>query len=616
MSFFAELKRRNVFRVGLAYAVAAWLLIQVTDIVFPRIGLPDSAVTLVIALLGIGFIPALVFAWAFELTPEGIKREGDVDRAESITHRTGKKLDRVIIAALGLVVAWFLFDEFYLEPRENPPEVSTPVAEAASEGGVQSVAVLPFVAMSRGEDDEYFADGLTEEILNSLAGLKELLVTARTSSFFFKGKDLPIPDIAAQLGVDHVVEGSVRRAGNKVRVTAQLVRASDGFHLWSQTYDRTLEDVFAVQEDIAANIAAKLDVVLNDEKRARMRQAGIGDVDAFIAFQKGMEAFKAAHNVSEPVDELPEANRWFDMALARVPDIVDALYLRTDLYGHILVQHSGGVERFSREDAERALAEIQSTLPRAIRAAGNEPLRAILAAELQMFSDDWTGIQRHLDKAFELGHCNPLNWIGALAVPFGRADLVARQQNERGRCDPLANTPVWTEVQAMVWDGQDEAAMAKAEAYLSDVGFTPWVDDLRFMALQATGRWADDPGFFGPTPEGSLYRLPRTVFAYAIKGDVARAREIYDAWPNAAQTDAFIKIMAMAAMGDRAEANRLASGVDARLGRNLELSLAVQNCYCGAPFDLDATPNYRARIAESGLPWPPPVRIVYPAKDW
>ncbi len=246
MSFFKELKRRNVFRVGIAYTVATWLLIQVTDIIFPRIGLPDSAVTLVIALLAIGFVPALIFAWAFEMTPDGIKREKDVDRTQSLTPQTGKKLDRVIIAGLALVILGMAIERVWFAGQDQPAAAQAaaeaqPAQAETSTGTIagedpdhrESVAVLPFTAMSSGEDDGYFADGLTEEILNSLARLPELLVTARTSSFHFKDQNMPVPEIAATLGVMNVVEGSVRRSGERVRITAQLIRAEDGFHLWS-----------------------------------------------------------------------------------------------------------------------------------------------------------------------------------------------------------------------------------------------------------------------------------------------------------------------------------------------------------------------------------------------
>ncbi len=298
MSFFDELKRRNVIRVGIAYAVVAWLAIQITDVMIDNIGAPDWVFRTLLLGLAIGFPIALIIAWAFEVTPDGIKRDHEVDRSQSIAPQTGRRLNVLIIAGLTIVVAWFLLDEFYLEPREvtgtasvNAPADSAQPVEATN----QSVAVLPFRAMSSGPDDEYFADGLTEEILNALAQLPELLVTARTSSFHFKNQDLPVPDIARQLGVAHVVEGSVRRDGERVRITAQLIRAADGFHLWSQTYDDTLEDAFAVQEDIALNIAEALDLVLDEERLGLMRRSGIGDVQAFIAFQKGREIHEEAH---------------------------------------------------------------------------------------------------------------------------------------------------------------------------------------------------------------------------------------------------------------------------------------------------------------------------------
>jgi TolB-like protein len=237
MSLFAELQRRNVVRVAIAYAVVAWLLAQVADIAFDNFGAPDWVPKSVLFVLILGFPLAVFFAWAFELTPEGVKREKDVDRSQSITNVTGRKLNRLIIAVLVLAVGFLLVDKFVLQPVPEEVIADAPVADVD-----KSVAVLPFVAMSSGPDDEFFADGLTEEILNSLAQLPDLLVTARTSAFAFKGIDVSIPEIAAQLGVANVVEGSVRRSGDRLRVTAQLIRAEDGFHLWSETYERSTAD--------------------------------------------------------------------------------------------------------------------------------------------------------------------------------------------------------------------------------------------------------------------------------------------------------------------------------------------------------------------------------------
>ncbi len=204
----------------------------------------------------------------------------------------------------------------------------------------ESVAVLPFIAMSNGPDDDYFADGLTEEIINSLAQLPDLLVTARTSAFHFKGQNLPVSDIAGKLGVDHVVEGSVRRAGEQLRITAQLIRAEDGFHLWSETYDRRTEDTFAVQEDIAEKVALALDIVLDETSRERMRRAGTGNVEAFTEYQKGREQFIRAHDTDNMVSGLRQANVHFEKAITLAPEIPDAYNGINDLHSHILINNA------------------------------------------------------------------------------------------------------------------------------------------------------------------------------------------------------------------------------------------------------------------------------------
>ena len=250
MSLFAELSRRNVIRVGIAYAIVAWVLAQIAEFAFENFGAPDWVLKSIVVILLLGLPLALFFAWAFEVTPDGIKREVEVDRSQSITPQTGHKLDRMIIGVLVIALGWFAFDKFSSDADLAP--LTDPVEKIADDRTQEkSVAVLPFVAMSSGPDDEYFADGLTEEILNSLAQLPELLITARTSSFHFKGQDLPVTEIAEKLGVQNIVEGSVRRSGDRLRVTAQLVRAADGFHLWSQNYDSTAKDTIQVQEDMA-----------------------------------------------------------------------------------------------------------------------------------------------------------------------------------------------------------------------------------------------------------------------------------------------------------------------------------------------------------------------------
>ncbi|MCH7854386.1 MAG: hypothetical protein IIB76_08635 [Proteobacteria bacterium] len=254
MSFFAELKRRNVFRVGIAYAVATWVLLQVMDIITPILDLPEWAPKLIFVLLAVGLVPALILAWAFELTPEGLKKEKDVDRSASITNVTGRKLDYAIIAALLVAVGMLVADRYAVDPE---PAVAASVTK--------SIAVLPFVNMSSDPEQEFFSDGITEEILNALASVKELKVAGRTSSFAFKGRNEDLRKIGAMLGVEHILEGSVRKVGTTVRITAQLIQVADGFHMWSATYERELTDIFAIQDEIATEILKQLKAQLLDE---------------------------------------------------------------------------------------------------------------------------------------------------------------------------------------------------------------------------------------------------------------------------------------------------------------------------------------------------------------
>lgn len=245
MSLFQELKRRNVVQVGLAYAVVSWVVLQIIDVISPIFDLPIWAPKLVFVILVVGAVPALIFAWAFELTPEGLKKDADVDRAASIASTTGRKLNYVIFAALALAIVLLLVE------RQS-------VDRSADTADAKSIAVLPFVNMTSDPEQEYFSDGISEEILNSLAAVLELKVAGRTSSFAFKGRNEDLRAIGDALGVSHILEGSVRKSGDQVRITAQLIQADNGFHLWSETYDRKLVDVFAIQDEISAEILKQL----------------------------------------------------------------------------------------------------------------------------------------------------------------------------------------------------------------------------------------------------------------------------------------------------------------------------------------------------------------------
>ncbi|MCJ7555805.1 MAG: tetratricopeptide repeat protein [Gammaproteobacteria bacterium] len=293
MSLFQELKRRNVFRVGAAYVVTAWLIVQVADVALEAFGTPAWVMKTLLLLVFIGFPVALLFAWAFEKTPEGLKLEKNVDRSQSITSVTGKKMDRGIIIALGIAVVFLLVDKFVW--RESPDisgqasteQSATDSQAAAKTSNEHSIAVLPFVDMSEAGDSAYFADGLSEELLNLLAKIKELQVVGRTSSFAFKGNNQDLRLIGEQLNVEHVLEGSVRRAGNKVRVTAQLVSARDGYHVWSETYDRELTDIFAIQDDIASHVVEALKIELLGAQPVPVSQFETASADAYNFYLLG-----------------------------------------------------------------------------------------------------------------------------------------------------------------------------------------------------------------------------------------------------------------------------------------------------------------------------------------
>ena len=274
-SLLGEFKRRNVFRFGMTYLVIAWLIVQIVDIAQPALRLPEWVSAFVLLMLGVGLIPALLFAWAYEMTPEGIQKTKAVEPGHSITGQTGKKLDYVTIGALGIVVA-MSFAQRYGTPDPAAPIEPVP-AVAAATSDVISIAVLPFTNMSADADQEYFSDGISEEILNGLAKLKTLKVAGRTSSFAFKGRNEDLREIGSSLGVQHVLEGSVRKSGNTLRITAQLIKVSDGFHLWSETYDRELEDIFAVQDDISRAIIQELKVSLlgEEESTPKARQIDV-----------------------------------------------------------------------------------------------------------------------------------------------------------------------------------------------------------------------------------------------------------------------------------------------------------------------------------------------------
>src|SRR6266436_4789402 len=307
-NFFAELKRRNVYKVAIAYAVVAWLLMQVASQIFPFFEIPNWGVRLVVLLLMIGFPVAVILAWAFELTPEGIKRTEDVDLSESVRRKTGRKLDFFIIGVLLLVIAILLFQRLH-------PNVSPAVSSALE----KSIAVLPFDNLSRDPDNAYFSDGIQDEILTKLAGIGDLKVISRKSTAKYKSTPEDLKTVARELGVATVLEGSVQRAGDRVRVNVQLLEAHADTHLWAKSYDRDLKDVFTVESEIAQEIADTLRAKLLPSQSDALATAPTRDTEAYDLFLKGEYEERQAERVltAEPFDR---AQTFYRQALARDPN--------------------------------------------------------------------------------------------------------------------------------------------------------------------------------------------------------------------------------------------------------------------------------------------------------
>jgi TolB-like protein/Flp pilus assembly protein TadD len=312
-SFFAELKRRNVYKVAVAYAVIGWIVMQIASTVLPTFHTPEWVLQTLVVIVALGLPVALVLAWAFELTPEGIKRADEVAPNESITRRTGRKLDFLIIAVLLLVIGALVYQQ--LRPKRSATAASTSVAIPE-----KSIAVLPFENLSANQENAFFTDGVQDEILTHLAKIADLKVISRTSVMQYKsGVARNLREIGKALGVSHLLEGSVQRAANRVRVNAQLINAQTDAHLWAETYDRDLADVFAIQSEIAKTIADQLRAKLSPIEKAEIDQKPTSDLAAFDLYTRGKALIEAAFNSQNPKEDLLRGVDFLTRAVGRDP---------------------------------------------------------------------------------------------------------------------------------------------------------------------------------------------------------------------------------------------------------------------------------------------------------
>ena len=356
MKLLAELRRRNVIRMAGLYLVGAWLVVQVAQTVLPAFDVPSFVLRALITLLAVGFLPALVFSWIFELTPEGLKRESEITPTESMTPQTAQRMDRVIIVVLLVALAYFAVDKFVLAPNQAQAGADAKEGSVAASkaGDLKSIAVLAFANMSADKANEYFSDGVAEEILNALAQVPGLRVAGRTSAFHFKGRNEDLREIGRALNVAYILEGSVRMQEQKVRITAQLIRGADGFHLWSETYDGDLSDVFALQERIARAITGQLEVVLSGRQTQQLVDVGTTNTEAYALYLQASAIFnrRDSRRFLSGIERLKKAVA-IDPTFARAHARLASMYAIASEYTPIDLDEA---LRGAREHAEIAIA--------------------------------------------------------------------------------------------------------------------------------------------------------------------------------------------------------------------------------------------------------------------
>jgi TolB-like protein/Tfp pilus assembly protein PilF len=404
--FFAELKRRRVFRVMAVYGIVGFVLLQLVDLAVPALLLPEWTYRLVALFLLLGFPVAIVLAWALEMTPEGVRRTTEAapgELTEIIAAPASKRWPAGVLALVGMTA--LLAGVWYVGRQSAPASAADPVVGVSS----ASIAVLPFVNMSSDPEQEYFSDGISEELLNLLAKIPELQVAARTSSFSFKNQDVKLADVARELNVAHVLEGSVRKSGNEVRITAQLIKADDGFHMWSETWNRTLDDIFAIQDEIAADVVEQLQVSLlgaaptveetDPQAYALFLQARqLGRQDTAEGYERSNALYEHALEI-----ESEYAAAWVGLAFNYMSQ-AGSLGVLTFDEGYTL----------AREAVNRALAMNPEYAP----------AYAALGRIARSYDNDLAAAARHVERALELDPTNPdiLGRAARLALSLGRLD--------------------------------------------------------------------------------------------------------------------------------------------------------------------------------------------------
>jgi TolB-like protein/tetratricopeptide (TPR) repeat protein len=510
----SELKRRRVFHVAAVYAAVAWVIVEVADVTFPRLQLPDWAPTLVVAMALLGFPIALVLAWAFDLTPEGVRRTPPAELEGGGESLHPYRRTRTVLGVGVLVVAVGVGAYFVLRPGD---------ASREGDGTIRSIAVLPFADMSETGDQTYFSDGIAEEVLDALAKLEGLRVVARTSSFQFRGGGVDVRAVGDSLGVETVLEGSVRKSGDRLRITAQLVNAGDGYHIWSETYDRQLTDVFAVQEEIAGSIVSSLEVRLGDRGAGRLVRRHTEDSEAYDLYLRGRYAWN-----QRGTEGLTRAAAYFRQAIARDSGYAAAWAGLADAIVLLPIFADTPAARTSaaaRTAAERALA-LDSTLAEAHASLG----------QVLVSQGDREGAEREYRRAIELNpsYATARHWYALRLRSSGRNEEALQQINRARELDPFS--PVIRVVSGLIQLDVHDYDRAIEDFRYGALEIGP--PELRWMgtagigvAYAALGRYAEaveevERGLELNPDHPDLLALLGYIHARA--GDASKARELLE----------------------------------------------------------------------------------------
>ena len=469
--FFNELKRRNVFRVATVYAITAWLVIQIIDTVFPILALPEWTVTLLTVLILIGFPFALIFAWAFEMTPEGLKRSEEVDEEESITNQTGKKINKVFIASLSLIILFLVIERVFFAGNDASTAETDGVTEA-------SIAVLPFVNMSSDPDNEYFSDGLSEELLNSLAQVESLKVAGRTSSFKFKNVNDDLRSIGQELGVDHILEGSVRKSGDNIRITVQLIKTDDGYHMWSETYDRELSDIFEIQDEISRKVLDELRVRLLDENETPELEIPTQNLEAYQIYLRANHLM-----LDRQIEKMQTAIDLYEDAVSLDPFFAEA-FARLAIAHHLLGFYGAADYGESQENlkqySERALS------------LNNELGTAYAGLGLFYSTIDQEQSTDYYLKSLQLNDNQPdvYNWLGNNYTTQGKFSERDEAYISAYELDRLAPLSMYNRARVHTDQGElDEAEALLRKNLRLNPGFTQSMRLIGLIVLEREGRF-------------------------------------------------------------------------------------------------------------------------------